>query len=100
MKLKDLVKLKPIIEAIERGETIQTCSKVSEVFWIELNYLDDEILSDMIQKPNQFRVQPKPREWYLDKKTMKVLPTLNNWGTTLILAESGSDIIKVREVIK
>lgn len=64
MKLKDLVKLKPIIEAIEQGKTIQYkgrhCHEITPWYGIDVNHewsFDGTV-------PDEYRIKPEPREWY------------------------------------
>jgi hypothetical protein len=60
MKLDDLVKLKPLIEAIERGETIQYEYNNG---WSDVSHFCGDI-DNFIGCLEHYRVKPKPREWY------------------------------------
>jgi len=113
MKLSDLVKLKPIIEAVENGKTIQVRHSINNVtVWVDLSggavfsYDDfnDTFASDLCN----LRIKPEPREWYEIVAKLDDIP--NDRFQTLEAAKAhifkcGGNlelysVIKMREVIE
>lgn len=104
MKLKDLVKLKPIIEAIEQGKQIQSKnsdgSGWSDVDMSRISAFTIVIGFDDIM--DNFRIKPEPREWFIavDVGSGKTVGA----GQSYIVMEERylrtCKIIKVREVIE
>jgi len=64
MKLQDLVKLKPIIEAIEQGNTIQYKDGMKDIGlpWYEIDIKSKWNFNGTF--PEDYRIKPEPIEWY------------------------------------
>lgn len=89
MKLQDLVKLKPIIEAIENGKHFQYNDRGT---WMDIDYschFDVNLL-------NYYRIKKEPREFYIHAETMTAMKCFCNCNA---LDTSNGVFIKVREVI-
>jgi len=86
--------LLPIIEAFANGEDIQARSSGVASTW-----------KDVIGNPEwldscEYRIEPKPREWYIAKKD---IPESGNYGHRVYLTtcdhSDNSEFIHVREVL-
>ena len=96
MNIKELLKLKPLIEAIERGETIQiyTMNEPNTFNWVDVS---DPNIQISINGQLDFRVRPKPREFWLIKQEGFAGRFVSESPPPAIY---GGDVIKVREVIE
>lgn len=102
MKLQDLVKLKPIIEAIEQGKTIQFCTrfynlytKTTESVWQDMDNVHESDIPALITHNIYYRIKLEPREWYIRADDIdSVSPTA--YKSTF----NGLGFIKVREVLE
>ena len=74
--------LAPIIKAYGDGENLQWRNAGGE--WADLDYFDINFLND------EYRIKPKPREWWLDPSDGELLQQDR---------KPGGGFIKVREVL-
>lgn len=102
MKLKDLVKLKPIIEAIEQGKTIQFKNVDA---WYSVDYEDIWFsIHGLMRGEIEWRIKPEPpREWSVLVDSFGEIVSTSKDG--FIFSDETFDdddlqVIKVREVIE
>lgn len=96
MKLQDLVKLKPIIEAIENGEPLQIKGVGGK--WVDCTFSDiTSVPADELV--NYLRIKPEPREFFViieeDSSIMHRAFSVKQSGINTPTIQ-----IKVREVIE
>ena len=97
MKLKDLVQLKPFIEAIEQGKTIQC--KHDDGSWADVRLNEPSAFSIAIgfnDIMENFRIKPEPRVFYVREELARIgiMPEL--YGAPF----NGLQFVKLIEVIE
>lgn len=99
MKLQDLVKLKPFIEAIEQGKTIQwslvgTLNTENKFYDIPDDINAFQLVS-VLCGDTLLAIKPEPREWVIDVIKNELAPP-----QMLIQLQGQSRFIRVREVLE
>jgi len=109
MKLSDLVKLKPIIEAIEQGKSIQYGSTIRDLDgyevgkkWSDIKEIDASYIPLLAANSIEYRIKPEPREFSIaverDGCIYRVVDVC--LAKDRMVTSPTAEIIKVREVIE